>query len=202
MAIVMCGPNCSTEQKNGGHGCGDPQVSYEGMVLDTWEVNGSSDSDFYALVWDGANGTKAIEYASTRGWTYHNSARVDASAVVQRQARESHRERIRTACIQQAHAMARMVRKGCSVRSTTTRGANVGVEGIITWEGVDRYKSTRYATVRRFGVKVEGEDKLRYFSEDQIERTRPDVIDVDDVIRLADHYVETANFRSLARFIG
>lgn len=202
MSITICGQQCTTEQKNSGQRCGDPQVSYIGQVLDIYEVNGSSDSDFYAIVWDGANGIRTIEYASTRGWTYHNGASVDASASVQRMARESVRERIRTISIEQAHAMARMVRKGSMVRSTTTRGKNVGVEGIVAWEGIDRYKSTRWTTVRRFGVKVGDEKALRYFSEDQVERTRPDVIDVDDVIRLADHYVETSNFRSLVRYGG
>ena len=33
------------------------EVSYEGAVLSTGEVNGYDDSDFYAVVWDEASGS-------------------------------------------------------------------------------------------------------------------------------------------------
>lgn len=49
-----------------------------GKVLTTRERNGSDDSDFYALIFDG-EGLREYEYASTRGWTYHNGAAADAT---------------------------------------------------------------------------------------------------------------------------
>ena len=81
MSITVCGPACTTEIKNSGRGCGDPQSSYVGAVLETYERNGYDDSDFLAVVWDGEQVTTR-EYASTRGWTYHNAASVDATPQV------------------------------------------------------------------------------------------------------------------------
>lgn len=54
--------------------------SYKGMVIKLTERNGSWDSDFYATVWDDeTQSAHEIEYATTRAWTYCNSATVDAS---------------------------------------------------------------------------------------------------------------------------
>ena len=53
---------------------------YKGCVLRKWEHNGYDDSDFYADVWDEAEQrVKSIEYATTRFWTYHLGAVVDAT---------------------------------------------------------------------------------------------------------------------------
>jgi hypothetical protein len=68
----------SPSDANGYH-----EVSYEGAVISLREMNGYDDSDFYALVWDDAAGApKEIQYATTRGWTYNNSAGVDATPEV------------------------------------------------------------------------------------------------------------------------
>lgn len=62
-------------------------VTYEGAVLDMTERNGYDDSDFYAVVWDEAEGrVKSIQYATTRGWTYCNGASIDATPEVQEKA--------------------------------------------------------------------------------------------------------------------
>jgi hypothetical protein len=59
------------------------EETYAGAVLDTYERNGYDDSDFYAIVWDDpTQSIKTVEYATTRGWTYANSAKVDATAEV------------------------------------------------------------------------------------------------------------------------
>ncbi len=56
------------------------QVSWIGCVLETRERNYHDDSDFYALVWDDSEQrVRSIDYATTRGWTYPNSATVDAT---------------------------------------------------------------------------------------------------------------------------
>lgn len=57
------------------------ETTYEGAVLDTGEMNYHDDSDFYAVVFDGEI-VKRVEYASTRGWCYPNSASVDATPEV------------------------------------------------------------------------------------------------------------------------
>jgi hypothetical protein len=57
--------------------------THVGLVLELGERNGYDDSDFYAVVWDPAKGAiDSIEYASTRGWSYPNSAAVDATPEV------------------------------------------------------------------------------------------------------------------------
>jgi hypothetical protein len=68
------------------HG-GEIVVTHEGCVLETRERNGYHDSDFYAIVWDDAAGAvRTVEYATTRGWTYDNYARVDATDEVKAKA--------------------------------------------------------------------------------------------------------------------
>ena len=54
---------------------------FAGRVLSIGEHNRYHDSDFFAMVWtDG--GPKKIEYASTRGWSYFNGAKTDATPEV------------------------------------------------------------------------------------------------------------------------
>ena len=66
---------------------GTIETTYEGAVLSTGERNFRDDSDFYAKVWDETTGTvKTVEYATTRGWTYANSADVDATPEVRAKA--------------------------------------------------------------------------------------------------------------------
>lgn len=54
------------------------ETKFVGAVLDTGEYNGRDDSDFYAVVWDGEKVCR-VQYASTRFWTYPNSASIDAT---------------------------------------------------------------------------------------------------------------------------
>jgi len=57
------------------------ETSHVGLVLHTGERNGYHDSDFTVGVWDG-DGIDTFIYASTRGWTYPNSATPDATPEV------------------------------------------------------------------------------------------------------------------------
>jgi hypothetical protein len=201
MAIYLCGPNCTTENKNNGGGCGDRVESYVGAVLCTWERNGHDDSDFYALVWDAETSScKAVEYASTRGWTYHNGAHVDASESVQQVARESLREKARAYFLANEAERLAVVSIGDTVRSTTTRGKYVGVEGIVKWIGIDGYKSSNMFTVRRFGVKIDGVEGLRYLSETSVEKTNTPEIDVEFLNARADEWILYSGWRTLAQF--
>lgn len=59
------------------------QTTYKGLVVDLGEINGYDDSDFYAVVWDtNKQEPKRVIYASTRGWSYANSAVIDATPVI------------------------------------------------------------------------------------------------------------------------
>lgn len=56
------------------------QITHTGCVLETRERSGRDDSDFYARVWsEEKQRVVEVEYATTRGWTYPNSATVDAT---------------------------------------------------------------------------------------------------------------------------
>lgn len=171
MAITMCrSPKCTSDVKNSGQPCVDPTVTYVGRVLATRERNGYDDSDFYATVWDDeTNAPKSIMYASTAFWTYHNSAKIDATPEI----RAKYDALISALRAEQTRLAeeeaARRPSKGKVVRSLTTRGKNVGVTGTVMWYGLDRYNTSRWNEAYRVGIKVNGEANLRYLPADKVE---------------------------------
>lgn len=173
MSITVCGPACTTEIKNTGRPCGDPQTTSVGAVLETYEHNGYDDSDFLAVVWDGEQVTTR-EYASTRGWTYHNTASVDATPQVREAALAWYRRQLAPQLIERARARASAPRVGRRVRSLTQRGKNVGVTGEIRWIGPDRYAR---GTSERVGIAPAGEDGLRFLPAGSVEVLDPEPVD-------------------------
>lgn len=122
--------------------------TYEGAVLRLRERNGYDDSDFYALVWDEEQqATREIMYATTRGWTYHNGANIDATHEVIEKA-VAHMTAVRFALVQRDHA--ETPRMGYTARAVEKGAA---VEGVIAWVGKSR---NRYADINRYGIRVEG----------------------------------------------
>ena len=74
-------PDCPPTCKN--HEGLYMETTFVGCVISTRERNGYDDSDFYATVWnEEKQAPESIEYATTRGWTYPNSAIVDATPEV------------------------------------------------------------------------------------------------------------------------
>lgn len=126
------------------------ETTYVGCVVATGEHNGYDDSDFYAIVWDAAKGDFIeVTYATTRGWTYGNSATVDAPAELI--------EAYRAKCAAEAKAAAvarakRNVRKGVEVVVVKGRKIAKGTKGVVTWFGADKYRRNAY----RAGVRFEG----------------------------------------------
>lgn len=178
MAIVTCGPNCTTEIKNSGRACGHRVVEFEGLVLATYERNGYHDSDFYAVVWNPATRRpEHREYGSTSSWTYHNHATVDATPDVAEAAAAWYRGYVLDREMTRVKNVARAVVKGKTVRSLTTRGKNAGVRGVVRWVGETRYG-------KRVGVAVEGEEKLRYLDADRVAVLDPDTIDAAEVVEI------------------
>jgi len=56
----------------------EPEVTFEGAVISTYERNGYHDSDFYAIVYNAEKDlVHSVEYATTRSSTYNNGATVD-----------------------------------------------------------------------------------------------------------------------------
>lgn len=197
MSIRMCGPACTNEQKNSHKPCGDPQESFAGCVLDTFERNAYSDSDFYALVWTGHNVTTQ-HYATTRGWTYHNTAKSDATPAVEQAARTYFLGVHLAGVLSNAADDAMVPAIGDLVLSTTTRGKNKGATGILKWTGPDSYaRSYNGITPMRAGFLVEGESKLRYVALENVRRTEPRTIDESEIQQRVTNWVAIANWRSL-----
>jgi hypothetical protein len=195
VAIVMCGPVCTTEQKNSTRGCGDPQRSYEGCVLGKFERNGYDDSDFIAIVWDSEkDAIITVEYASTRGWTYHNGCVVDATDSVIIQAQAYMEQKLIERFMLEIEDMAKIPIKGTVVRSTTTRGKNVGIQGIVMWYGDNKYSRTGGKSV---GLKIKGNARLTYIDAANVEVINPIPVDMQEVEKLARSRADQQRWRDL-----
>lgn len=175
MSIILCNGRhdvegydyngSSSEEATAAHVAACHEVSFEGAVLRLRERNGYDDSDFYALVWDEEQQrTREIQYATTRGWTYHNGASIDATHEVI-EAAVAHTAAVRFADAQERHNST--PRKGYTARAVE-KGETF--EGVITWIGEKREYSqwaARYATpVARYGIKVEGRKGLVFANAD------------------------------------
>lgn len=181
MPIHLCG-GCPADVCNSGRPCETGSTTYAGAVLGKYERNGAHDSDFCATVWDATSGTVLdIEYASTRSWTYHNGAHVDATDDVRAAAMAWYRERWIESTVEHQTREALKPELRRTVRSLLTRGKNVGVVGVVEWFGVDKYRSTRYVTHYRVGIHVEGERDRRYLPADKVEVAFPEPVDVAEI---------------------
>jgi hypothetical protein len=151
---------------------GEFEVTWEGAVLATGEHNGYDDSDFYAVVWDAEAGEpREIIYASTRGWTYNNSATVDATPEVLAAYDAWKAERAARNAAAAAAVEAQVPQVGKRVRVTKGRKVPAGTEGEVFWYGTDRYARHAQAlwaflddgrTGRRVGIRTG--DGEKYFT--------------------------------------
>lgn len=172
MAIAICNPTkCDSKIT----GCTGQEITYTGAVLATGEHNWYDDSEFFAIVWDATTGTLAKKwYGGTNSWTYHNHARRDATADVLAAAAALYRPLLRARMIEQTKRDNELAFKGDTVRSTTTRGKNKDVVGVVKWIGESRYG-------KRVGIKVDGEEKLRYLDADKVARVDAEPVDVAEI---------------------
>lgn len=139
--------------------------SHVGKVLKLRELNGYDDSDFYALVWDEEQQqTREITYATTRGWTYHNHAGIDATREVIEKA-VAHRAAVYLADWEREHG--KRVEKGMTAR-VTVKGETL--TGTVAWVGQSKAFTAweaRYGTPQpRYGIRVEGRAKLIFRNAD------------------------------------
>lgn len=142
---------------------GHSESSYVGAVLSLREMNGYDDSDFYASVWDEAEGrVKEVEYASTRGWTYLNGASIDATPEVRAKAAAWYAARRLEALKAEAAEKARTPAVGKLAKVVRGRKVAKGTEGTIIWVGegkyygpIPRYRSAAWSTkgALRVGLK-------------------------------------------------
>ena len=135
-------------------------VSHEGAVLCTYERNGYHDSDFYAMVFDAAaNEVRTIEYGTTRGWTYHNGATVDADEATVEAAVAAQepavRERVRAKMEAEAAELTREARVEFTRAFNGKKQASVakGATGTVFWTGPCRFN--QHTT--RVGVNLPGD---------------------------------------------
>lgn len=159
------------------------EVTYEGAVLSTWERNGYDDSDFYATVWDDEAGeVKDVMFATTRGWTYANSATVDATDEVKAKADAWYRERLAHTLKANAEREAEFPEKGDVVVVVKGRKVPKGTVGRIFWKGEDRYKTGRFATFYRIGIETDDGDKY-FLAEDNVKLVTPKPVPTLDEFR-------------------
>jgi hypothetical protein len=139
------------------------ETSRIGLVLDaSGEYNGRDDSDFYAVCWNWEkNAPEQVEFASTRGWTYPNSAAVDATpevlAAYAEYGKRLQKEALERCEAERAAALAKEAktpRRGKYVVVKRGRKVPLGFEGWVIWEGIDSYGKPRIGVKNSTG-KVE-----------------------------------------------
>jgi hypothetical protein len=158
MAVGTFIGDASKWQDGERNGDADYRITYEGAVLQTYERNGSWDSDFYAIVYDAESDTiKHVQYATTRGWTYPNYATVDATDEVLVKAQVAMRRADVSMGLLSAEWASKEHAKGKRVsvigtgekqdRPRRWKGEVIeaGSEGTTFWMGVDSYRTPRYA---------------------------------------------------------
>lgn len=116
------------------------ETTHKGLVLSTGEYNGYDDSDFFAVVWNPVTGTTSrVEYATTRGWTYPNSAVVDATDEV-KAAYAAYCEKARKEyAAKKAAEEAAKPAKGKTLKVVKGRKVPVGTTGVCIWIGAGHY---------------------------------------------------------------
>ena len=123
-------------------------VTYEGCVLATREVNGYDDSDFVALCWDETEQKVVrVTYATTRCWTYKNSATVDAPHELRVRLATDAAVRVRGWHPSTEAAVRAEVVKGATVKVVAGRKYN-GREGKVFWIGEQKNPYSHRPEVR------------------------------------------------------
>lgn len=136
---------------------GQPEVRYEGCVLDTYERNGYHDSDWYAVCWDEEKQKLVeVEYDTTRagggGW-----ARIDATEEVLRKVYRLHKEEARYRFDHFTNPKwAKEYDKGDEVVVIKGRKVKPGTVGTVFWKGF-RYNYYARREEERVGIEVDGE---------------------------------------------
>jgi hypothetical protein len=116
------------------------QTSHVGVVLSEGEHNFHDDSNFYAVVWNSDKGcTEQVQFATTRGWTYPNHCKVDATPEViaawQAWSEVKRQEYLK----RDREEQARKVSKGKMVVVARGRKVPKGTTGIVFWYGAGQW---------------------------------------------------------------
>jgi hypothetical protein len=117
------------------------ETSHSGMVLYTSELNGRDDSDFLATFWNEEKGQpEELCYASTRGWTYPNSAWRDATPEIQAKYDSWRKKREEESAKRARRESLMKVQVGKPVRVHKGRKVPIGTEGKVFWVGPCKFR--------------------------------------------------------------
>jgi hypothetical protein len=119
------------------------EITCRGLVCYIGEHNYHDDSDFYALIWDEAKGEpRETQYATTRGWTYDNTADVDATPEIAAKFQAWNDARYLASVIASLETRwSRCDVAGLDVVVVSGRKVPKGTVGRVFWTG----KASRYA---------------------------------------------------------
>ena len=170
------------------------------IVLDRFERNGYHDSDFYEIIWTGA----AVEVkctGTTAGAGAFFSKNPEATATQECRARAWAHQQLAGKLMAEEGRRAFEPHEGRTVKSLTTRGKNVGVEGVVRKVELNTYYR---GEGERYRLEVECADGSRRW----LDSHRVEVIagfgEVNPAVigRKARHLAYTACWRTLARHLG
>jgi len=175
---------------------------YVGAVLDTYEMNGYDDSDWYAIVWDADKKIVTTVRYDTTAFAAMGRANVDATDDVKREAK-AYATKIIFENLKSDH---KVPAPGKRVRSLTKRGKAVGAVGtVLRFENskFDSAWAARYSPTKVAVIKVTDEKSVHcgrnlYVAPDKLEVT-DDLDDAREFEYLADatQYAHTHDFRDL-----
>ena len=142
--------------------------THQGLCISEYERNGSDDSDFYMVVWnEEEQKPQAIEFASTRGWSYPClGSRVDATPEI-RAKYEAHMKVVREQeAVAYAAAEARLPKKGRTVKVVAGRKLPKGTLGEVFWTGCNQFRTyyrngyNRPDPFERIGIRLQDGSKV------------------------------------------
>jgi hypothetical protein len=135
----------------------DAPIQYKGCVIETREMNGYHDSDFYAIVWDHElNHPTQVTYHTTRGAS-EGWANVDATPEVLAKYEAYEKRRLEWRRIKSDLEDQLVVKKGDEVEVFRGR-KHKGETGIIIWHGMDYYGNNKVG----LATSDEKDEKGRY----------------------------------------
>jgi hypothetical protein len=153
--------------------------TWTGCVVATGEHNHYDDSDFYAIVWDEQAGApREVEYGTTRGWTYWNSAAVDATDEIKAKYQAWLAKQRAAARKAAARKAAMTPDKGKTVEVTGGRKLPKGAQVVVFWYGEDARRSNRWVTYYRVGVKT-ADGAKEFLAAEHVQVLNPTYLDDD-----------------------
>ena len=175
-------------------------ISHEGAVLGTYERNMRDDSDFHAIYWNPEKQEPGDTiYATTRGWTYENSATVDATPEVWTEFHEFLAGRLKALILDRIWREARTIEIGKEVIVIKGRKIARGTIGRVFWQGAGAGM-----TAQRIGIETpDGEKLFTAASNVEIDSEYlPDYVDYDRIEKADQEAKKEAEEGGVARYRG